>query len=125
MDTYGIPRYGEVNPGQFTIVTFPYEFGIMFGDIGHGAALALAGYSLIRFKDQLWNTDLRPIVEIRYMIVFLGLFACYCGLVYNDFLSIPWNLFGSCYERTPDNEFVRSYENCTYPFGMDPIIFQS
>ena len=24
VDTYGVPRYGEVNPGLFTIVTFPF-----------------------------------------------------------------------------------------------------
>ena len=29
VNTYGIPRYGEVNPGIFTIVTFPFLFGIM------------------------------------------------------------------------------------------------
>lgn len=55
----------------------------------------------------------------------MGFFACYCGLVYNDFLSIPWNLFGSCYTRTKDNKFVRDYDQCTYLFGFDPIIYQS
>lgn len=59
------------------------------------------------------------------MIVFLGLFACYCGLIYNDFLSIPWNLFGSCYSRTEDNKFVRNSPDCTYPFGFDPLFYQS
>lgn len=95
----------------------------MFGDIGHGGVLALAGYALIKFKDQFWNTAIRPIVDIRYMLVFLGLFACYCGLIYNDFLSIPWNLFGSCFNRTEDNQFVKSSEDCTYPFGFDPLVY--
>lgn len=105
------------------MVTFPYEFGIMFGDIGHGGLLAIAGYCLIKFKDLLWNTALKPIAEIRYMIFFLGLFACYCGLVYNDFLSIPWNLFGSCYYRNENNDFVRKSPECTYPFGFDPLVY--
>lgn len=59
------------------------------------------------------------------MIFFLGLFAFYCGLVYNDFFAINWNLFGSCYTRTEENKFVRNYEGCTYPFGFDPVVFQS
>ena len=29
IDTYGVPRYGEVNPGLLTCVTFPFFFGVM------------------------------------------------------------------------------------------------
>ena len=32
---YGVPRYKEANPMIFTIVTFPFLFGVMFGDVGH------------------------------------------------------------------------------------------
>lgn len=39
--TYGVPRYKEANPGLFTIITFPFLFGVMFGDIGHGSLLLL------------------------------------------------------------------------------------
>ena len=42
-DTYGVPNYKEVNPSYFGIVTFPFLFGVMFGDIGHGALLFLFG----------------------------------------------------------------------------------
>ena len=38
VDTYGIPNYREINPGFFTIVTFPFLFGVMFGNIGHGVS---------------------------------------------------------------------------------------
>lgn len=43
VNTYGIPRYGEINPGLFAISMFPFKFGIMFGDIGHGGLIFLAG----------------------------------------------------------------------------------
>lgn len=47
VNTYGIPRYREANPALFTAATFPFLFGVMYGDIGHGGLLALAGLYLI------------------------------------------------------------------------------
>ena len=41
MDGYGVPRYGEINPATFTIITYPFLFGVMFGDVGHGALVLL------------------------------------------------------------------------------------
>ncbi len=41
VDTYGIPSYREVNPGIFTIVSFPFLFGLMFGDCCHGLILLI------------------------------------------------------------------------------------
>ena len=43
IDTYGTPSYKECNPAVFTLVTFPFQFGIMFGDLGHGKG---AGWAL-------------------------------------------------------------------------------
>ena len=34
VNTYGVPRYREANPALFTAVTFPFLFGVMYGDIG-------------------------------------------------------------------------------------------
>lgn len=39
MNTYGVPSYKEINPAVFTIVSFPFEFGLMFGDVFHGTVL--------------------------------------------------------------------------------------
>lgn len=39
MDAYGIPRYKELNPAAFSVVTFPFLFAVMFGDIGHAGIM--------------------------------------------------------------------------------------
>ena len=56
----------------------------------------------------------------------MGFFAVYCGLLYNDFLSIPVN-FKSCYEiENLDKGSTKSKtENCNYKFGLDPVWYST
>lgn len=44
--SYGIPRYGEVDPTWLFAVTFVAMFGMMFGDVGQGGVIAVAGLLL-------------------------------------------------------------------------------
>mmetsp|Transcript_7390 Transcript_7390/g.6650 ORF Transcript_7390/g.6650 Transcript_7390/m.6650 type:complete len:188 (+) Transcript_7390:541-1104(+) len=131
VNTYGIPNYKEVNPAVFAIVTFPFEYGIMFGDIGHGCFFLTCGLLLCLFSDQLkkYVPSLEGVLYARYLFLLMGLFAAFCGLMYNDFVSIPLFLFGdSCYpldQRFKDGEIDNSVEmvakdDCVYPIGIDP-----
>jgi len=43
VDQYEIPAYKEVNPGLFTNISFPFLFGVMFGDVFSGGLLLAAG----------------------------------------------------------------------------------
>lgn len=47
--------YKEVNPALFTIVTFPFLFGVMFGDIMHGSILLIFAIILC-FSERKPNT---------------------------------------------------------------------
>jgi V-type H+-transporting ATPase subunit a len=47
VDTYGVPRYREINPALYTSATFPFLFGIMYADIGHGSCLTIAALYLV------------------------------------------------------------------------------
>lgn len=121
VETYGIPRYREVNPGIFTIVTFPYQFGVMFGDIGHGGLLLAFGIYLVMNDASIRKGPLAPASELRYLFLLMGIFAFYNGIIYNDFFGIPLRLFGSCY----DEEFERKGDDCVVPVGIDPIWYQA
>ena len=100
VDTYGVPDYHEANPGVFTVVTFPFLFGVMYGDIGHGFILFLFGCYLVFGKDSIEksNSMLKILLGARYMILMMGFFSFYAGVIYNDFMSIPIELFDSCYQ---------------------------
>ncbi len=45
---YGTPSYQEVEPTAFFAITFLMLFGMMFGDVGHGALLCLGGWYIFR-----------------------------------------------------------------------------
>ncbi len=45
---YGVPRYGEVDPTWLFAASFVAMFGMMFGDIGHGAVIVMLAYALRR-----------------------------------------------------------------------------
>jgi V/A-type H+-transporting ATPase subunit I len=49
IELYDIPSYGELQPAAFFGISFLLMFGLMFGDVGHGAVLASAGYFLFRY----------------------------------------------------------------------------
>ena len=101
IDTYGTPSYKEVNPTVFTIATFPFMFGMMFGDIGHGLLLTVAVIALL-FKGPNPLAKRGDMFEgmynARYLLLVMGLCATYCGLIYNDCMSIPLQLFSTCYK---------------------------
>jgi V-type H+-transporting ATPase subunit a len=102
VDTYGTPRYGEVNPGIFAIAFFPFLFGVMFGDIGHGGVLL--GLGIYLCYDKSLRKTLPSIYAIRFLVLMMGIFSFFSGWIYNDFFSIPLNVFGSCYGHEPDAE---------------------
>lgn len=43
VEMYGLPSYGGINPTTFFAITYTLLFGIMFGDLGQGAIILLAG----------------------------------------------------------------------------------
>ncbi|PJF19436.1 V-type proton ATPase subunit a [Paramicrosporidium saccamoebae] len=121
-ESYGIPRYGEANPSLFMIITFPFLFAVMFGDIGHGLIMALFGAWMVLSERRLQAQRLGDIFEMifagRYVIMLMGIFSVFTGLIYNDFLSRSLPLFKSAWIFV-DGEGKRPNPNYVYPFGID------
>jgi V-type H+-transporting ATPase subunit a len=79
--------------------------------------------------------QLKDVLPFRFILTMMGFFALYAGTLYNDFLSLTFNTFGSCYDpnvedyyqpgvnstnSTVDHVYPYNAE-CTYPYGLDPI----
>ena len=135
VDTYGVPMYKEANPAVFACVSFPFLFGVMFGDMGHGFFLFSVGSLLVLGKDKLEKSPLGALLFARYFLVLMGFFAMYNGLIYNEFFAIPIDLFGSCYSQDVYSYnssdpysavgYHRLNSECVYPVGFDPRWQQS
>ncbi len=70
---YGVPRYGEIDPTVLFAVSFVLMFGMMFGDVGHGATIALVSV-LLRHR-------LGPYAPL---VIAVGLSSTVFGLLYGS-----------------------------------------
>jgi V-type H+-transporting ATPase subunit a len=127
MDSYGIASYQEVNPGLFAVITFPFLFAVMFGDIGHGFIITVAAILMILFERKMARADLGEIIGQffygRYIILLMGLFSMYTGLMYNDIFSKSLHIWHSGWdfpEQHGNDTMVAVNNGHVYPFGLDP-----
>jgi V-type H+-transporting ATPase subunit a len=129
INAYGTAKYQEVNPGLPTIVTFPFLFAVMFGDSGHAFLMLTAACAMI-----FWEKKLKKVRDElfqmafygRYIMLMMGIFSLYTGLIYNDVFSKSMSPFQSAWKWDfPDNwkegtaVQAKLRGNYRYPFGLD------
>ncbi|KAF9887985.1 H(+)-transporting V0 sector ATPase subunit a [Aspergillus nanangensis] len=128
VNAYGIPKYSEVNPGLYTVVTFPFLFAVMFGDVGHGFLMFLCAACMIFWERKLLKTKLDELTYMafygRYIMLMMGLFSMYTGLIYNDIFSKAFTVFPSQWqwpETIPKGQAVEASltDGYRFPFGLD------
>uniref|UniRef100_A0A6B2EM69 V-type proton ATPase subunit a n=1 Tax=Phlebotomus kandelakii TaxID=1109342 RepID=A0A6B2EM69_9DIPT len=138
IDAYGIASYREMNPAPYTIITFPFLFSVMFGDLGHGGIMMLFGLWMVlkekplaakKSDNEIWNIFFGG----RYIIFLMGCFSMYTGLIYNDLFSKSINIFGSHWvinyntSTVMENKVLqldpagKDFLQYPYPLGMDPV----
>uniref|UniRef100_H3D2B7 V-type proton ATPase subunit a n=1 Tax=Tetraodon nigroviridis TaxID=99883 RepID=H3D2B7_TETNG len=148
VDAYGMGTYREINPAPYTIITFPFLFAVMFGDMGHGALMTCAALYLVLRESRLMaqkseNEMFNMVFAGRYIILLMGIFSVYTGIIYNDCFSKSLNVFGSGWSVRPmfDSQVGGNWTFQTlednpvlqldpaidgvfkgpYPIGIDPI----
>ncbi|KAG9283225.1 V-type proton ATPase 116 kDa subunit a-like [Astyanax mexicanus] len=145
VDAYGVSNYREVNPTPYTIITFPFLFAVMFGDCGHGLVLTLLAVWVIAQQKKLSccrSEFVVVLVEGRFIILLMGLFSIYTGLIYNDCFSKSFSIYGSSWSvrhmfqpsgpwsnetlhssghLTLDPAVPRVYSGSPYMLGIDPV----
>uniref|UniRef100_A0A8C1RTJ1 V-type proton ATPase subunit a n=1 Tax=Cyprinus carpio TaxID=7962 RepID=A0A8C1RTJ1_CYPCA len=134
VDAYGIGTYREINPAPYTIITFPFLFAVMFGDMGHGVLMTCAALYLVIRESRLYHSVIMNMIFAgRYIILLMGIFSVYTGLIYNDCFSKSLNMFGSSWSVRPmfetlDGNSVLQLDPAVpgvfggpYPLGIDPI----
>ncbi|XP_049635017.1 V-type proton ATPase 116 kDa subunit a 1 isoform X3 [Suncus etruscus] len=145
VDAYGIGTYREINPAPYTIITFPFLFAVMFGDFGHGILMTLFAVWMVLRESRILsqkneNEMFSTVFSGRYIILLMGVFSTYTGLIYNDCFSKSLNIFGSSWSVRPMftvanwteetlrgspvlqlDPAIRGVFGGPYPFGIDPI----
>ncbi|NXG41437.1 VPP3 ATPase, partial [Psilopogon haemacephalus] len=145
VDAYGVASYQEVNPAPYAIITFPFIFAIMFGDVGHGLLMFLFALWMVLYEDrpslrQASNEIWLTFFEGRYLILLMGAFSIYTGFIYNECFSkatvifpSAWSVAAMANHSSWSSAYLATHPLLTldpnvtgvfqgpYPFGIDPI----
>jgi len=82
--TYGMPSYNELNPTLLLLLTFPLIFGAMFGDVGHGLILAIAGLVLMLKKIK----KLERLASLGSVVLLCGISAIVFGFLFGSIFGM-------------------------------------
>ncbi len=80
---YGVPSYQEVEPTLFVALSYLLMFGMMFGDVGHGAVLTAGGLVALLARQARKGRD------IGLLLLCGGLSSMAFGAVYGSCFGLP------------------------------------
>lgn len=74
VEMYGLPNYREMDATPLLAITYILMFGMMFGDVGQGAVLAIAGFILYKWKK----------IRLAGIVSMVGVSGTVFGFVYGS-----------------------------------------
>ena len=74
VEMYGIPDYDGIDPVPIVALTYSLLFGIMFGDVGQGIVVILAGLLLSKWKG----------MKLGEVMMRIGIFSTIFGFVFGS-----------------------------------------
>jgi len=80
VNSYGVPRYGTIDPTIFVAFSFLLMFGAMFGDIGHGLVFILTGILLLISKRA-------KVKQVSALALYCGISSSIFGILYGSFFG--------------------------------------
>jgi V/A-type H+-transporting ATPase subunit I len=83
VSAYGLPDYWDFEPTVFVALSYVLMFGMMFGDVGDGAILAIAGFIM------LFRSPGKGMRDAGFLLSFCGVSSIAFGAVYGSCFGIP------------------------------------
>jgi len=86
VQNYSIPEYGAVDPTPFVAVAYLVMFGLMFGDVGHGAVLLLLGlFGTLGYRGASENVR-----NLLRLVAWCGGAAMAAGVLFGSYFGMQW-----------------------------------
>ena len=92
---YGLPTYRELEPTLFVAITYVAMFGMMFGDAGQGAVLALGGIGI------LLAARAPKVRDVGLLLLLAGLSSVGFGIYYGSYFGFTKNAHGEEFGHDP------------------------
>lgn len=69
----------DASAAVYTIITFPFLFAVMFGDVGHGILMALAGlWMVLEEKDPKMKNNSNEVIQCIQSFVYVYYYVNNC-----------------------------------------------
>ncbi|HEX2996163.1 MAG TPA: V-type ATPase 116kDa subunit family protein, partial [Anaerolineales bacterium] len=91
VNTYARPRYGELDPTILVALTFPLLYGAMFGDLGQGLVLLIAGLLINS------GVILKSMQSLGLLIAYCGASAAIFGVLYGSVFGFEGEHFSHAF----------------------------